>query len=385
MARVLLGVSSSIAIYKACELLRELKRQGHEIRVLMTPFSERFISKLTFEALSGAKAYVDWEDDPLLHINLPRWSDLFVIAPCSINTLSKVALGIGDNLLTTCTLAHRGPLLIAPAGNVEMYKNPAVQQHLQKLKERGVLVIQPEEGRLLCEEEGQGKLASLERIVDWIEYALRPKPLAGRRVLVTAGSTREFIDRVRFLSNLSSGFMGFSLARVFRWYGAEVKLIAGFTTAPEPPEIEMVRVVSAEEMRGKVFELFDWADMVVMNAAVSDYRPAKSFGGKIKKTKSLSLELVKNPDILEELGRKKEGKLLVGFALEEGEKLVEYGFEKLRKKNLDVVIANPLETMGSERFSGLILFSDGRTVELKNLTKLKAAEVIVRYTVELLH
>lgn len=384
MAKVLLGVSSSIAIYKACELIRELKKQGHEVRVLMTPFSERFISRLTFEALSGAKAYVDWEDDPLLHINLPRWSDLFVIAPCSINTLSKVALGIGDNLLTTCALAHRGPLLIAPAGNVEMYKNPAVQEHLQKLKERGVLLIEPEEGRLLCEEEGQGKLASVERIMDWIEYALRPKPLTGSRVLVTAGSTREFIDSVRFISNLSSGSMGFSLAKVFRWCGAEVKLIAGFTTAPEPPEIEVIRVVSAEEMRDKVFELFDWADMVVMNAAVSDYRPSKSFEGKIKKTQSMSLELVKNPDILEELGRRKGSKMLVGFALEEGEKLIEYGFEKLRKKNLDVVIANPLETMGSEHLTGLILFSDGRRVELKNLTKLQAAEVIVRHIVELI-
>ncbi len=384
MAKILLGVSSSIAIYKACELVRELIKSGHEVKVVMSPFSERFISRLTFEALSGNKAYVDWEDDPLLHINLPRWSDLFVIAPCSINTLSKIALGIGDNLLTTCALSHKGKLLLAPAGNVEMYKNPAVQENIKRLRERGVILVEPEEGRLICQEEGQGRLASIQRLLDWIEYALRPKPLEGKRVLITAGATREFIDNVRFISNLSSGLMGFSLARVFRWYGAQVKVIAGFTTAEEPPEVEIVRVLSAKEMYEKVMDLKDWADIIVMNSAVADYRPLETYEGKLKKQERLTLELVKNPDILAELGRLKKDYVLIGFALEERQKLQENALKKLQGKNLDVIIANPLESMGSEQYEGIILFKEGKAINLKASNKLQASELMVKELVKIL-
>ncbi len=384
MAKILLGVSSSIAIYKACELVRELIKSGHEVKVVMSPFSERFISRLTFEALSGNKAYVDWEDDPLLHINLPRWSDLFVIAPCSINTLSKIALGIGDNLLTTCALSHKGKLLLAPAGNVEMYKNPAVQENIKRLRERGVILVEPEEGRLICQEEGQGRLASIQRLLDWIEYALRPKPLEGKRVLITAGATREFIDNVRFISNLSSGLMGFSLARVFRWYGAQVKVIAGFTTAEEPPEVEIVRVLSAKEMYEKVMDLKDWADIIVMNSAVADYRPLETYEGKLKKQERLTLELVKNPDILAELGRLKKDYVLIGFALEERQKLQENALKKLQDKNLDVIVANPLESMGSEQYEGIILFKEGKAINLKASNKLQASELMVKELVKIL-
>ncbi|MEJ7620498.1 MAG: bifunctional phosphopantothenoylcysteine decarboxylase/phosphopantothenate--cysteine ligase CoaBC [Aquificaceae bacterium] len=384
MAKILLGVSSSIAIYKACELVRELIKSGHEVKVVMSPFSERFISRLTFEALSGNKAYVDWGDDPLLHINLPRWSDLFVIAPCSINTLSKIALGIGDNLLTTCALSHKGKLLLAPAGNVEMYKNPAVQENIKRLRERGVILVEPEEGRLICQEEGQGRLASIQRLLDWIEYALRPKPLEGKRVLITAGATREFIDSVRFISNLSSGLMGFSLARVFRWYGAQVKVIAGFTTVEEPPEVEIVRVLSAKEMYEKVMDLKDWADIIVMNSAVADYRPLETYEGKLKKQERLTLELVKNPDILAELGRLKKDYVLVGFALEERQKLQENALKKLQDKNLDVIVANPLESMGSEQYEGIILFKEGKAIDLKASNKLQASELMVKELVKIL-
>ncbi len=384
MAKILLGVSSSIAIYKACELVRELIKSGHEVKVVMSPFSERFISRLTFEALSGNKAYVDWGDDPLLHINLPRWSDLFVIAPCSINTLSKIALGIGDNLLTTCALSHKGKLLLAPAGNVEMYKNPAVQENIKRLRKRGVILVEPEEGRLICQEEGQGRLASIQRLLDWIEYALRPKPLEGKRVLITAGATREFIDSVRFISNLSSGLMGFSLARVFRWYGAQVKVIAGFTTAEEPPEVEIVRVLSTREMYEKVMDLKDWADIIVMNSAVADYRPLETYEGKLKKQERLTLELVKNPDILAELGRLKKDYVLVGFALEERQKLQENALKKLQDKNLDVIVANPLESMGSEQYEGIILFKEGKAIDLKASNKLQASELMVKELVKIL-
>ncbi|MCS7277273.1 MAG: bifunctional phosphopantothenoylcysteine decarboxylase/phosphopantothenate--cysteine ligase CoaBC [Aquificaceae bacterium] len=382
MAKILLGVSSSIAIYKACELVRELKKTGHEVKVVLSPFSERFISRLTFQALSGSKAYVEWEDDPLLHINLPRWSDLFLIAPCSINTLSKIALGIGDNLLTTCALSHKGTLMLAPAGNVEMYKNPAVQRNIKELKDRGVIVIEPEEGKLLCEEEGQGRLASVERILDWVDYALRPKPLEGKRVLITVGATREFIDGVRFISNLSSGLLGYSLARVFRWYGAQVKVIAGFTTAKEPPEVEVIRVVSGMEMYQKVMELKDWAHIIVMNAAVADYRPAETYIGKLKKQEKFTLELVKNPDILQELGNSKEKRLLVGFALEEENDLLKNALEKLQRKNLDAIVANPLQAMGSQEYYGKLIFKDGEVFEIRAEDKLKSAETIVKLLIK---
>ncbi|MCS6876482.1 MAG: bifunctional phosphopantothenoylcysteine decarboxylase/phosphopantothenate--cysteine ligase CoaBC [Aquificaceae bacterium] len=378
MANILLGVSSSIAIYKACELTRELRKAGHRVRVVLSPFSERFISRLTFEALSGEKAYADWEDDPLLHINLPRWSDLFLIAPCSVNTLSKIALGIGDNLLTTCALSHKGTLMLAPAGNVEMFKNPAVQENLKRLRHSGVLIIEPEEGKLLCEEEGQGRLASIDRLLDWVEYALRPKPLSSKKVLITVGATREFLDDVRFISNLSSGAMGFSLARTFRWYGAQVKVIASFTTAKEPPEVEVIRVVSAMDMYDKVMSLQHWADVVVMNSAVADYRLSKTYAGKLKKEDSITLELVRNPDILTELGRVKNQKFLVGFALEEESKLIEEAKRKLATKNADVIVANPLQTMGSEEYTGKIIFRNGEVLDIKAQNKLKAAELIVK-------
>ncbi|MCS6958092.1 MAG: bifunctional phosphopantothenoylcysteine decarboxylase/phosphopantothenate--cysteine ligase CoaBC [Aquificaceae bacterium] len=382
MAKILLGVSSSIAIYKACELVRELKKTGHEVKVVLSPFSERFVSKLTFQALSGSKAYVEWEDDPLLHINLPRWSDLFLIAPCSINTLSKITLGIGDNLLTTCALSHKGTLMLAPAGNVEMYKNPAVQRNIKELKDRGVIVIEPEEGKLLCEEEGQGRLASVERILDWVDYALRPKPLEGKRVLITVGATREFIDGVRFISNLSSGLLGYSLARAFRWYGAQVKVIAGFTTAKEPPEVEIIRVVSGMEMYQKVMELKDWAHIVVMNAAVADYRPSETYIGKLKKQEKLTLELVKNPDILQELGNSKEKRLLIGFALEEEKDLLKNAVEKLQRKNLDAIVANPLQAMGSQEYYGKLIFKHGEVFEIRAEDKLKSAEAIVKLLIK---
>ncbi len=384
MTKVLIGVSSSIAIYKVCDIIRSLRKKNYQVKVIMTPFSEKFISKLTFEALSGNKVYSQWEDDPLAHINLARWCDVFLIAPCSINTLSKIALGIGDNLLTSTVLAYTGKLLIAPAGNVSMYTNPIVKEHTEKLKSLGHIIIEPEEGKLVCEEEGQGKLASEKRILDWIEYATRPKPLKNKKVLITCGATREYIDQVRFISNSSSGKMGFALASAFRWYGADVKVIAGFTTAEEPPEVEIHRVVSTQDMYQKVMELRDWADIIVMNSAVSDYTPAMKYTGKIKKTERINLELIKTPDILEELGKNKRGKLLIGFSLEEEKELLKNSWEKLRRKNLDMLIANPLEVMDREFHKGYILYADGREEQIELTQKQISAETIVNRVFQLL-
>lgn len=384
MAKILLGVSSSIAIHKACELVRQLKHRGHQVRVVLTPKAEEFISKLTFYALSGNKAYSDWEDDPFLHINLPRWSDLFLIAPCSANTLSKIALGLADNLLTNCALAHSGPLMLAPACNVEMWNSPAIQENVRKLKDRGVVIIEPEEGVLACEEEGKGKLASLERILDWVEWGLREKPLYGKRVLITVGATREFIDSIRFISNLSSGKTGFAIARVLRWYGAEVELISAYTEEKPPPEVKLVKVVSAEDMLREVMKRIGEIDLLVMSSAVADYRPLKKLEGKIKKSEELTLKLVKNPDILEEVAKVKPSSLRVlGFALEERHVLLQNAKEKLIRKGLDLIVANPVGIMGQESHEGYLIFKDGQTIPFSFENKLSFAEFLVPHILKL--
>jgi phosphopantothenoylcysteine decarboxylase/phosphopantothenate--cysteine ligase len=387
MAKILLGVCSSVAIHKACELVRELKHKNHQVKVVLTPTAERFISRLTFSSLSGNKAYSDWEEeDPFLHITLPRWCDLFLIAPCSISTLSKIANGIADNLLTNCVLAHKCLLMLAPACNVEMWQNPAVQENIEKLKKRGVVIIEPEEGRLACEEEGKGRLASLERILDWVEWGIRPKPLQGKRVLLTVGATREFIDDVRFISNLSTGRTGFAIARVLRWHGADVQIIAGYTEEKPPPEIPLIRVSSAEEMLKAVLENVKFADLLVMNSAVADYRPSERVEGKLKKGQDvLEIRLVKNPDILEEVSKLGlENLKVVGFALEEEQFLLEKGLEKLRRKKLDLLVANPVGTMGKEGHKGYLIFEDGSAVPFSFPDKLSFAEFLVAHISKLL-
>ncbi len=356
--RILIGVTGGIAAYKIAQLIRDLRKLGADVKVIVTPFTRSFVGDMTFETLSGNRVSADWSEDPLAHINLARWAEVFLIAPCTVNTLSKIALGIGDTLLTTTVLAYDQTLLIAPAANTVMFRNPAVQENLRKLRERGILIIEPERGLLACEEEGEGRLADPERLKDWILWALHPKPLKGKRILLTCGATREYIDPVRFVSNESSGEMGFSLARVARWMGAQVKVIAGFTTAPEPPETDVVRVRTAEDMRRAVLEEFENADVVIMNAAVADYRPLRTSDRKIKKGGKLILELEQTPDILAELGRKKKAQILVGFALE-SEELLENARKKLKLKNLDMIVANPPEVMGAGHHRGYLITASG--------------------------
>ncbi len=372
---ILIGVTGGIAVYKVADIIRELKKNKANVKVIMTPFSERFVGKITFETLSHNKVYTDWKEDPLVHINLARWAEVFLIAPCTVNTLSKIANGIGDNLLTTTVLAYKGKLIIAPAANTVMYKNPVIQENIKKLKELGHIIVEPEFGILACEEEGEGKLAGKERIIDWIIYSLTPKTLKGVKVLITCGSTREYIDPVRYISNSSSGEMGFSLARVFRWKGAEVKVIAGFTTAEPPPEVEIERVKTAKEMYEAVMKSFKDFDIIVMNAAVSDFSPEKTENRKIKKREELILKLKKNPDILEELGKRKNGKFIVGFALE-SENLIENAKEKLKKKNADMIVANPVDVMGSKSHRGYIITHEA-VEPFEFSTKLESAEFIV--------
>jgi len=380
--KVLLGVTGGIAIYKVCDLVRQLRKDSFEVKVIMSEFASRFVSPMTFHTLSGNHVYIDWSEDPLAHIHLARWADTFLIAPATVNTLSKIATGQADNLLTTTALAYDGPLLIAPAANHVMLSQRAVRRNIDSLlRDRRAVIIKPEEGLLACDEEGEGKLASVERIYDWILWSLMPKPLEGKKVLVTAGSTREYIDPVRYLSNDSSGRMGFSLARCARWLGAEVTVVAGTHSADPPPEVELIHVRTASEMLDKVLELYPDQDIVIMNAAVSDFRPKERSPQKIKKKDNLTVQLVRNPDILEVLGRNKKGQFLVGFALET-ENILENAKEKLRRKNLDMIVANPPESMGSEDYRGWIVTEDSQR-EVREATKTGAALEILKTVAKL--
>ncbi len=379
---ILLGLTGSIAIYKIADLIRRLKGKGFALRVVMTPFAERFVGRMTWETLTGEKTYSDWGDDPLAHINLARWADVFLIAPCSVNTLAKLSLGIADNLLTATFLAYERSVLISPSANPVMYGKKVVEEHIERLKKEGHIIIEPDYGLMACEEEGLGKLPDIERLEDWIHYMLHPKELKGRRVLITCGATREYMDRVRFISNESSGEMGFSLAKVFRWYGAEVKVIAGFTTAKEPYEVYIERVVSANDMLEAVKKHMDWAEIIVMNAAVSDFRPVKVFKGKLKKGQIdgyIKVEITE--DILGYISERKGDKLVIGFALET-ENLFEEARRKLEEKRADYIVVNPAEVMGSTAYEGYIIGRDGTVVEIKEKDKISASEKLVKFLAE---
>ncbi|NPB07163.1 MAG: bifunctional phosphopantothenoylcysteine decarboxylase/phosphopantothenate--cysteine ligase CoaBC, partial [Aquificae bacterium] len=337
-----------------------LKKRGYAVTVVTSPAAEKFVTKLTFKTLADeAYAEDDWQERPLLHVELARAADAFLIAPLTANTLAKLAHGLADNLLTATALAHHKPLLLAPAMNATMLAAPPTQENLKKLTSYGHEIVKPEEGLLACNEYGEGKLASTERLLLAVERALHPKPLKGKKVLVTGGATREYLDPVRYLSNDSSGRMASALARAAYLLGASVELILGHASVPPPEGLPITRVTTAEQMRRALLERFPEADLVIMNAAVADFRPAETYRNKLKKSDELTVKLVKNPDLLEELGKLKTRQKLVGFALET-ERLLENAYEKLKKKNLDAVVANPASVMGSERFEGYLITRNER-------------------------
>lgn len=349
---ILVGVSGSIAAYKAADLVSALRKKGAEVKVVMTSSALQFITPLTLQTLSRNPVHHDqfeatdrWKP---LHIELAQEADLMVIAPATASIMGKLAQGISDDLLTTTVLASKAPLLLAPAMNTQMYRHPAVQKNKEILESRGVHLISPEEGELACGDEGEGKLASIGKIVTAIEEQLsRKEDLKGKKVLVTAGPTHEFMDPVRFIGNPSTGKMGFALAAACVQRGAEVTLVAGPSQLPTPSGVHRVDVTSALEMREKVLKHFTDSQIVIKSAAVSDYRPETVAPQKIKKgPDTLSFNLVKNPDILKELGEKKKGRILIGFAAE-SEEVAENGQKKLKEKNLDLLVANNVTQDGS--------------------------------------
>lgn len=356
--KVALGVSGGIAAYKAIEVLRGLQRAACEVRVGMTKRACEFIQPLTFRALSGSHVIVDDyapdNPDPIAHITFSQSVDLFVVAPATANIIAKMANGIADDFLTSTYLAANCPVLVAPAMNTSMWHHPATQRNLEQLKADGVYVIDPDEGEMACGTVGPGRLSEPERIVAAaLEILGGPtnesqNDLEGEHLLITVGATREAIDPVRFLSNHSSGRMGFAIAQAARSRGARVTAIAGATTATPPADVELIRVNSAEEMHSAVMKQMSQASVFIGAAAVADYRPVKKSTQKIKKTKSsLSLQLERTPDILREVaGKRRKGLLVIGFAAE-SENVLRNAREKLTSKNLDAIVANDITQAGA--------------------------------------
>jgi phosphopantothenoylcysteine decarboxylase/phosphopantothenate--cysteine ligase len=342
---IVLGLCGGIACYKGAELVRGLVNEGAKVFVVLTRAAQQFVTPLTLQTLSGNPVSTDTfdltQESEIGHIRLADCAQVLVIAPATANVIAKLAHGIADDLLTTIALATRAPIVVAPAMNVNMLTNRIVQRNIDRLRENGLHIVDPEEGFLACGYEGQGRLASQTALLEAIKSALTPQTLVGERVLVTAGPTREAIDPVRFISNRSSGKMGYAVAGAARRRGAAVVLVSGPTALEAPPGVEHVRVTTAAEMRDAVLGREPWASVVVMTAAVADYRAATPARQKIKKSAGvLSLTLEQTNDILSEVGaRRRSERLLVGFAAE-----TEHGIErarrKLREKHLDLIVLN---------------------------------------------
>jgi phosphopantothenoylcysteine decarboxylase / phosphopantothenate---cysteine ligase len=342
---VVLGLSGGIACYKGAELVRALVKEGVTVRVVMTRGAREFITPLTLQTLSGQPVATETfdltQESEIGHIRLADSADVLAIAPATANVIGKLASGIADDLLTTIALATRSPIVVAPAMNVNMYRNAVVQANVARLRELGMRVVDPEAGFLACGYEGEGRLASEAALVEAIKASLTPQTLRGEKVLVTAGPTREAIDPVRFVSNRSSGKMGFAVAAAARRRGASVVLVTGPTALESPPGVERIPVTTAAEMRDAVLGRESWATVVVMTAAVADYRVANPARQKIKKGDgTLALTLETTTDILSEVGaRRRSDRLLVGFAAET-EHGIEHARRKLREKRLDLIVLN---------------------------------------------
>lgn len=383
---ILLGVTGGIAAYKAVELLRLFVKAGADVFVVMTASAREFVTPLTFQTLSGNPVHTElfnlYQEREIGHISLADRADLVVVAPATANLIGKVANGLADDLLSTALMATKAPVLFVPAMNVNMFENPIYQMNQKKLEGFGYHFLEPATGFLACGWEGKGKMPEPSRIFEETLALLAPKDLVGETVLVTAGPTREELDPVRYLSNYSSGKMGYAIARAARRRGARVILVSGPTALAAPAGVELVPVVSARRMREAVLERLEEATVVIKAAAVADYRPAMRAEQKIKKglEGSLILPLEKNPDILAELGGLKGNRLLVGFAAETVD-LLENARKKLTEKNLDLIVANDVSRNDAgfdvDTNAVRLLFRDGSGEELPLLGKDEVADQLL--------
>ena len=387
MKNILVGVTGGIAAYKSAGIVSLLKKKGYNVKVVMTENATKIIGPLTLETLSRNRIYVDmWDSNShyeVEHISLADWADVVLIAPATYNIIGKVANGIADDMLTTIlsAVSVRKPVFFALAMNVNMYENPILKENIDKLKSFGYRFIDAEEGLLACNYSAKGRMSEPENIVDEIErYSIFSKfenfdtALKGKKILITSGRTKENIDPIRYLSNNSSGKMGYSIAQAATDLGAEVTLISGPTDLKAPNGLKnFISVESALEMYEKVDEYFKNTDIFIACAAVADYRPKEYKKEKIKKSDSdFVMELVRNPDILLEMSRKKEKQLLVGFAAETNE-IRENALKKLEKKNLDIIVANNASVMGSDENVIEIIKKDRTSVEISQKSKIELA------------
>lgn len=385
--KIILGVTGGIAAYKAIDIMRDLQRGGADIHIIMTENATHFVQPLTFSILSGHPVmHKMFHSDNFIEIEhtlLADSADLFLIVPATANCIGKLANGIADDFLTTFYLAAKCPLIIAPAMNWKMYEHKAVQANLDILIKRGTQIIEPEEGELACHDSGRGRLAERELIVDKVIEFLTPKTLSGKKILISAGPTREAWDAFRFISNPSSGKMGYALAIEARNKGADVTLISGPVSISKISHIKTIYVETASEMEKACLKFFPETDAVIMAAAVSDFRPQKKVRGKVKKNNFVKqIELIENEDIIKKMSLKKKKQLLIGFAAET-EKLIDYAKNKIKEKKLDLIIANRIDLKESG-FSAddnqcFIISPKGIEKEIPLLPKNEVASSILQY------
>jgi phosphopantothenoylcysteine decarboxylase/phosphopantothenate--cysteine ligase len=392
--RILIGITGGIAAYKALDLISMLKKDNASVKVIMTANAAEFVNPLSFEAISGNPVYTQmfsktgqWEID---HISLAKWAELIAVVPATANILGKINHGIADDLLSTTIMATKAGVIFAPAMNTQMYQNPIVIENIYSLTKKGYNFIPPAQGRLACGDWGEGKLADIQDIYTQIKRSLSVKAdLSGLKVLVTAGPTREYIDPARFISNPSTGKMGYAIAKAAIDRGAQVFLVSGPTHLVPPEKANFYPVETAEQMYRMVLKLFSQCDLLFKAAAVSDYRPAEQSKEKMKKDyKDAALKLVINPDILKEAGKIKTNQVVVGFAAET-ENVEQYAKEKMKNKNLDFILANDISLpdtgFGTDTNQGVLFTRKGEVINIPMLSKNEFAhrlldEVMKRYT-----
>lgn len=386
--KIVLGVTGGIAVYKAVDLVSRLRKQGAEVRVIMTDHAQQFVTPLTFKEISGNKVATSmWESNQefnVEHIALANWADVFLVAPATANILAKMACGIADDLLSTTLLAAQAPIIVCPAMNTGMFENPVTQENIQKLSNLGITVMPPAVGVLACGTSGAGRLPEPQQIVEFVSafFAKREGDLRGLKVLVTAAGTREPIDPVRFVGNRSSGKMGYAVAQMAAERGAEVLLISGPSALDIPANVKAIKVETTNEMLEACLDTYDKVDIVIKAAAVADYRPRDVADQKIKKKTDDALTVVmdKNPDILKTLGGKKTHQVLIGFAAET-QNLLANASEKIIKKNLDMIVANDVTAAGAGFNTDTnivkLLYPTGEYLALEQMPKVEVANVIL--------
>jgi len=382
---ILLGITGGVSAYKSIDLIRRLREEGGLVTVIMTEAAKHFVTPLSIEVASRNKVFSDLYADSMAHISLPANADIMVIAPATANIIGKFAHGIADDLLSLSFLSFKGKVVIAPAMNWRMYENPVFRRNLDTLLNLGVIQVGPEKGSLACGEEGIGRMAEVPDIIETMKGALTIKDLTDENIMVTAGPTREYLDPVRFLSNRSSGKMGYALARAAFRRGAQVTLISGPSSLPRPKGVTFIPVDTAGDMHSAVNRELASSTILIMSAAVSDFMPAEKSGEKIEKSDELFLTLTGTPDILSAVGKKKNRPFIVGFAAETGRKLGK-ARKKLKHKNMDLIVFNDVTEAGSGfdvETNNVVLIDKKKESELPLLNKDDVADAILDRIVEL--